>query len=215
MDNLKGNLVVGQSGGPTAVINSSVCGVVQEALCHDHIGEIYGMHHGILGLIHEDLFDLRREDPAMIAGLRRTPSSALGSCRHKMDDNDCERILQVCQSHNIHYFMYIGGGDSMDTADKIFLAAAENNFDMRVFGIPKTIDNDLPITDHCPGYGSAARFEAMTCSEIVRDTIALRHTEFIKIFETMGRNTGWLAASTALAGEFALDLIYLPERSFI
>jgi 6-phosphofructokinase 1 len=214
MEKLKGNLVVGQSGGPTAVINHSVCGVVQEAMRHAAINEIYGMHHGIQGFLQEDLFDLRKEKAETIEGLRRTPSAALGSCRYKLRPLDIEKILQICQAYNIRYFLYAGGGDTMDTVHKLSQAASEHNYEMRLIGIPKTIDNDLEITDHCPGFGSAARFETVTCMEIVRDTHALRYTETVKILETMGRNTGWLTASTALAGDFAPDLIYVPERFF-
>jgi ATP-dependent phosphofructokinase / diphosphate-dependent phosphofructokinase len=214
MVKLKGNLVVGQSGGPTAVINHSVCGVVQEAMRHGEIGQIYGMHHGIQGFLQEDLFDLRKESPALIEGLRRTPSAALGSCRYKLQQGDIEKILHLCQAYDIRYFLYAGGGDTMDTVHQLSQAAAEHHFELRCIGVPKTIDNDLGVTDHCPGFGSAARFEVVTCMEIVRDTLALRYTETVKILETMGRNTGWLTASTALAGDFAPDLIYLPERAF-
>lgn len=209
---LKGNLVVGQSGGPTAVINSSVCGVVSEALLHSEIGLIFGMNHGIEGFLKDDLFDLGKKSPEWFEKLRRTPSSALGSCRYKMSDADCERIVQICMDKEIRYFLYIGGGDSMDTVSKISKSAKARNYEMNVMGIPKTIDNDLPITDHCPGYGSAARYISTICTEIKRDTLAMKNTEFVKILETMGRNSGWLVAATSLAGDFAPDLIYFPER---
>lgn len=214
MANLKGNLVIGQSGGPTAVINHSVCGAVQEAMRHPEIEGIYGMHHGIQGFILEDLFDLRKETPETIEGLRHTPSAALGSCRYKLQPPDIEKILHICQTYNIRYFLYAGGGDTMDTVHRISQSAAEQRFEIRCMGIPKTIDNDLGVTDHSPGFGSAARFEVVTCMEIVRDTRAMGYTETVKILETMGRNTGWLTASTALAGDYAPDLIYVPERPF-
>jgi len=207
-------MVIGQSGGPTAVINSSVCGAVQEAIRHEAIQGIYGMLHGIQGFLQEDLVDLRREDPAVIEGLRRTPSAALGSCRYRLTDQEYERVLAVCRAHDIRYFFYIGGGDTMHNTHQIGRMAAMEGYEMRVMGIPKTIDNDLAFTDHSPGFGSAARFEAIMSCEIVRDTVALRHTEAVKVVETMGRNTGWLTAATALAGDYAPDLIYVPERPF-
>ncbi len=209
---LKGNLVVGQSGGPTAVINSSVSGVIWQAKLVQEIGSIYGMAHGIEGFLNEDLMDLGQEEDEIILGLRSTPSAALGSCRFKMDDSDCEKIIRICQAYDIRYFLYIGGGDSMDTVDRISQAAQSHRFEMRVMGIPKTIDNDLPITDHSPGYGSAARYIAAICTEIKRDTLAMGYTEVVKILETMGRNSGWLVAASSLANDYAPDLIYFPER---
>ena len=214
MANLKGGMVIGQSGGPTPVINNSVYGTVQEAMRHQEIDAIYGMLHGIEGFLQEDLIDLRQESPATLEGLRYTPSAALGSCRYKLTDGDYRHIVDICKAYNIRYFFYIGGGDTMHNTHEIGRLAAESDHEMRVMGIPKTIDNDLPLTDHCPGFGSAARFEATMFSEIVRDTIALRYTEVVKIVETMGRNSGWLTAATALADDYAPDLIYMPERSF-
>ena len=215
MSDLKGNMVIGQSGGPTAVINSSVCGAVQEATRHDAIAEIYGMLHGIQGLLQEDLVDLRREDPTVIDGLRRTPSAALGSCRYKLTDQDYQRVVEVCRAHNIRYFFYIGGGDTMHNTYQIGQLAAEGGYEMRVMGIPKTIDNDLALTDHAPGFGSTARYEAIIFSEMVRDTMALRYTEVVKVVETMGRNSGWVTAASAMADDYAPDLIYVPERPFV
>ncbi|MFN8455193.1 MAG: 6-phosphofructokinase [Anaerolineae bacterium] len=214
MSNLKGNMVIGQSGGPTAVINSSVWGAVQEAMRHEAVDGIYGMLHGIQGFLQEDMLDLRQESPATLAGLSRTPSAALGSCRYKLADADYERVLEVCKAHHIRYFFYIGGGDTMHNTHEIGRLAAAEGYELRVMGIPKTIDNDLALTDHCPGFGSAARFEAVMFSEVVRDTIALRYTEVVKIVETMGRNSGWLTGASALADAYAPDLIYLPERRF-
>ena len=214
MSELKGNVVIGQSGGPSAVINASVCGVVQKAALRNEIDAIYGMVHGIQGFLQEDLIDLRREDPATIAGLRHTPSAALGSCRYKLTDDDYDRVLDLCRAHEIRYFFYVGGGDTMHNTHEIGRRAAASGYEMRVMGIPKTIDNDLPLTDHTPGFGSAARYEAVMCMDVVRDTRALRYTEVVKIIETMGRNAGWLTAATALADDYAPDLIYVPERSF-
>jgi 6-phosphofructokinase 1 len=215
VSDLKGNMVIGQSGGPTAVINSSVCGAVQEAARHEAMGDIYGMLHGIQGFLQEDLVDLRRENPATIEGLRRTPSAALGSCRYRLTDQDYQRVVEVCQAHNIRFFFYIGGGDTMHNTYQIGQTAAAQGFEMRVMGIPKTIDNDLALTDHAPGFGSTARYEAIIFSEVVRDTIALRYTEVVKVVETMGRNSGWVTAAAAMADDYAPDLIYLPERPFV
>jgi 6-phosphofructokinase len=210
----KGNMVIGQSGGPTAVINCSVSGAIQEAMRHQEIEGIYGMLHGIQGFLQENLIDLRRESPATIEGLCRTPSAALGSCRYKLVEEDYGRIIEICKAHNIRYFFYIGGGDTMHNTYEIGRRSAASGHEIRVMGIPKTIDNDLALTDHCPGFGSAARFEAIMFSEVVRDTMALRYTEVVKVVETMGRNSGWLTAAAAMADDYAPDLIYLPERPF-
>ncbi len=211
---LRGNLIVGQSGGPSAVINNSLCGVIQTAMRYDQIEDIYGMRHGIEGLLEEDIIDLRREKASTIEGLRRTPSAALLSCRYKLEDDQYDRVLAILKAHNIRYFFYMGGGDSMHTTHEIGRRAREEGYEIRVMGVPKTIDNDLILTDHSPGYGSAARFEAIMATEAVMDSRALNKVEVIKIMETMGRNTGWVTAATALAEENAPDLIYLPERTF-
>jgi 6-phosphofructokinase len=214
-EKLKGNLLVGQSGGPSAVVNASLCGVIQEAMRHDEIEGIYGARNGVQGLLMGHLVDLRREKPSTIEGLRRTPTMALGSCRYKALGEDYERILDILSKYNVRYFFYIGGNDSMHTTHEIGRMARERGYEMRVMGVPKTIDNDLAFTDHSPGYGSAARFEAITAREMVMDTLSLRYTEVIKVIETMGRNSGWVTAATALAGEYAPDLIYVPERPFV
>jgi 6-phosphofructokinase len=209
---------VAQSGGPTAVINSSICGIVEEALPHSKIRGIYGAVNGILGVLREELVDLRQEDPSSIRRLRRTPSAALGSCRYKLSERDYNRLLEVFTAHDIGYFLYAGGNDSMDTAHKIAKLAAEKKLELRVMGVPKTVDNDLPITDHCPGYGSVARFNAVATRDSSLDTEAIYTSDTVKIIETMGRDTGWITASTALAKETqdsGPHLIYLPERPFI
>ena len=216
-EKLKGNLIVGQSGGPTAVINSSLCGVIQEAFRHDEIQNIYGMVHGILGVLNEDLIDLRRQDPRVIEGLKRTPSAALGSCRYKLTEEDYGKVLEVFKKYNIRYFIYIGGNDSMDTAHKVGELAKKEGYELRCMGVPKTVDNDLAGTDHCPGYGSVARWNAIATKDAGRDTEAIGVVDNVKIIETMGRNAGWITASTALAKdseEGAPHLIYLPERVF-
>ena len=212
---MKGKAVVGQSGGPTAVINSSLVGVVQEALKHSEIEAIYGAINGIKGVLEEEFVDLGQEPAEVLEGLRRTPGAALGSIRYKVKEGDYERILQVFKAHNIRYFFYIGGNDSMDTAMKLDSLAKETGYELRVIGIPKTIDNDLAYTDHCPGYGSAARFVAMAVRDSGWDTRAMRVNSPVKIVEIMGRNAGWLAGAAALAKEREDDpphLIYVPER---
>lgn len=211
-----------QSGGPTTVINASACGVIQEALRHSAVGDLYGANNGILGLLQEDLFDLRAEAAETIEGLRRTPSAAIGSCRYKLgtlatDRDKYQRVLDVFRAHQIRYFFYIGGNDSMDTADKVNRLAAEEGYELRVVGVPKTIDNDLVATDHCPGYGSVAKYLATCVLEAGRDNEAMYTFDAVTILEAMGRNTGWIAAATGLArrrDDEAPHLIYVPEIPF-
>ena len=217
MAKLKGNVIIGQSGGPTAVINSSLAGVVQEASKHDEITGVLGMVHGIMGVIKEDFIDLGKQDPEAIEGLRHTPSAALSSCRYKVSPNEYDRILEVLKKYNIRYFFYAGGNDSQDTAKKISSIAKENGYEMRAIGIPKTVDNDLPEIDHCPGYGSVARWLAIATRDAGLDTEAIGIVDNVKVIETMGRNTGWITAATAMAKENEDDaphLIYLPEKPF-
>jgi 6-phosphofructokinase len=221
-EQLRGNAVVAQSGGPTTVINSSACGVIRESLRQGVIEDLYGANNGILGIIQEDLFDLRAESADAIAGLRSTPSAAVGSCRYKLGDlikdrDKYQRVLEVFRAHNIRYFFYIGGNDSMDTADKVNRLAAEVGYELRVVGVPKTIDNDLVATDHCPGYGSVAKYLATAVMEAGRDTEAMYTFDAVTIMEVMGRNTGWIAAAAGLARhqeEDAPHLIYVPEIPF-
>ena len=215
---MRGNVLIAQSGGPTAVINSSCCGIIQEVLKYeDSFGEIYGAINGILGVLSEELVDLKREDAATIELLKRTPSSALGSCRYKLTDKDYNRVLNVIEAHDIRYCFFIGGNDTMDTADKMDKLLKRHSREVYVIGIPKTIDNDLIGTDHCPGYPSAARWLAIAVRDAGLDTRAIYTTDTVKIIETMGRNSGWLVAATALAREdpgSPPHLIYLPERPF-
>lgn len=215
---MKGNVLIAQSGGPTAVINSSCCGIIQEALQHgEEIGEIYGAVNGILGVLHEEMLNLKKEDVAVIELLKRTPSSALGSCRYKLTEKDYNRVLEVLEAHDIRYCFFIGGNDTMDTADKVNKLAKEHDYELRVIGVPKTVDNDLVGTDHCPGYPSTARWLAIAVRDAGLDTKAIYTTDTIKIIETMGRDSGWLTAATALARDEIGDpphLIYLPERPF-
>ncbi len=223
MAGLKGKCVIAQSGGPTAVINASACGVIQEALKYSGtFTGVYGANNGILGVLTEDLFDLARESSANIEGLKTTPAAALGSCRYKLksldtDRTDYERIVDVFKAHDIRYFFYCGGNDSMDTADKVSKLADEMKYDMIAVGVPKTVDNDLAETDHCPGYGSVAKYLAASVMEAGKDTEALYTTDTCTIVEVMGRNAGWIAASTGMAQREAQDaphLIYLPEIPF-
>lgn len=212
---VKGNIVVGQSGGPTAVINNSLVGVIHEAQQHGEIGDILGMSHGIAGILNEELVDLRCESAETLALLRDTPASALGTVRYKVRDADYARILEVFRAYDVRYFFYIGGNDSMDTAHQMHLLAAREGYELHAIGVPKTVDNDLAETDHCPGYGSAARFVATAIRDTGYDTVAMGDSSPIKFMEIMGRNAGWLTASAALAKEGPDDaphLIYVPEH---
>jgi 6-phosphofructokinase 1 len=213
----KGNLIVGQSGGATAVINSSLAGVIAEALKSEQIGEIYGMLDGVQGLLEERIVDLRAQvgTPARLEHLKHTPAAALGMCRYKLDDEKREKILKILQKHNIRYFLYIGGNDSADTCNRLAELSKAAGHEFYAMGVPKTIDNDLPDMDHCPGYGSIARYLAISTQDSGIDTEAARLVQPIKIIEVMGRNAGWVAASAALgkqAEEDAPHLIYTPER---
>jgi 6-phosphofructokinase 1 len=220
MAELVGNVLVGQSGGPTAVINASVAGIVSEALNHECIEEIYGALNGVLGILQEDLIDLAAESQQQIRALRHTPGAALGTCRYKLKkQQDFERVLEVFKAHNIRYFFYIGGNDSQDTADKIAKLAQQQGYELRVIGVPKTIDNDLPVTDHCPGYASAIKYIATSVREVACDNEAMGQGDLVSIMEVMGRSAGWIAAGAALAKrrDHPHDpphLILLPEIPF-
>lgn len=221
MGTLYGNAIFGQSGGPTAVINSSAAGVFIEALSHnDIIGKVYGAAHGIKGILAEEIFDIGQEDPYELELLKTTPSSALGSCRYKLkdasvDETDYIRLLEVFRKYDIRYFFYNGGNDSMDTCNKISKYMQKADWECRVMGVPKTIDNDLFGTDHCPGFASAAKYIATSTMEISLDA---RVYDFgmVTVIELMGRNAGWLTAATAVSAAKGLgpDLIYLPEIPF-
>ena len=220
---MTGKAVVAQSGGPTAVINASAAGVVQAVLANPKtFTGIYGAENGILGVLNEELFDFAAETPAEIERLKRSPSSLLGSCRHKLksleaDRTDYERILKVFQAHDVRYFFYIGGNDSMDTASKLGQLANRIDYELACVGVPKTIDNDLACTDHCPGYGSVVKFNATAVMEAGLDTYALYTHDTCTVHEVMGRNAGWIAAGTGLArrhDDDAPHLILLPEVPF-
>jgi 6-phosphofructokinase len=214
---LTGALVVGQSGGPTPVINASLAGVVGEAQRHSCFTGIYGLMHGIEGALNEALCDLGGETSQNLKLLARTPASALGSCRHRLSEPDYERILAVFCAHDVRHFVYIGGNDSMDTCHAIADLARSAGYEMQVMGVPKTIDNDLAFTDHCPGYGSAARFLALATRDTGRDLEAMSTFDDVTILEAMGRNAGWLTAAATLGKETAAEaphLVYLPEVPF-
>ena len=211
------NAIVGQSGGPTAAINATLAGVIIQAAESEEIGTLYGAENGIKGLMREDFINLSEvfDSDEKIRLLKQTPSAYLGSCRYKLNpEEDVDTVINILKKYDIGYFFYIGGNDSMDTVDKLSEKAAENG--IRVIGIPKTIDNDLSVTDHCPGYGSSAKFIAAVTAEVSRDT-ACYDIESVTIIEIMGRNAGWLTAAASLArvnGENAPHLIYLPEKPF-
>ncbi|HST88253.1 MAG TPA: diphosphate--fructose-6-phosphate 1-phosphotransferase [Ktedonobacterales bacterium] len=211
----RGHLVIGQSGGATAVINASLVGAVRAALETDAIDSIYGARYGIEGVLNRDLIDLRAQPAATWDALRGTPSAALGSCRYRLREGDAERALDMLRALGVRYFIYIGGNDSADTALQLAAAARAADYDLRVVCVPKTIDNDLPDTDHCPGYGSAARFIALATMDSALCTEAMPSHYPVKIIEVMGRDAGWLAAAAALGKEREEDaphLLYLPER---
>ncbi len=211
---LRGRLLVGQSGGCTAVINSSLVGVIREARRHPEIQGVLGMLHGVQGLLRGEVVDLGVETEEKLDRLQRTPSAALGSCRYKLQEGDLERLIHLLRCHGVRYFLYIGGNDSADTSHRVGLAAAEMGYDLSVMAVPKTIDNDLPITDHCPGYGSIARFVAQGTRDAGLDTEAMSQYDPVKIIEVMGRDAGWVAAASALARRIPEDaphLIYVPE----
>ena len=217
---LKGAAIIGQSGGPTSVINASAYGVIRTALDDPNITKVYGAAHGIRGILDDVLYDMGQEDPGELELLLYTPSSALGSCRYKLkdssqDDTDYKRILEIFKKYDVRYFFYNGGNDSMDTCNKISKYMKQVGYECRIIGVPKTIDNDLWGTDHCPGYGSAAKYVATTCMEIYQDA-RVYDTNIICVMEIMGRHAGWLTAAAALAANmgFGPDLIYLPERNF-
>ena len=220
-ENLVGNCLVAQSGGPTSVINATLAGVVTEALKQDeNIEEIYGGLNGIQGIISEELVNLAEESQLVIRGLRHTPGAALGSCRFKMKkQEDFEKLFKIFEAHNIKYFFYIGGNDSQDTALKIHEMAVQKNFPLRVIGLPKTIDNDLPMTDHCPGYGSVIKYIATTVRELACDHGGMGNHDLVSIVEVMGRSAGWIAAGASLATrkDHPHDpphIILLPEVAF-
>ena len=221
MKKLIGAAILGQSGGPTSVINASAAGVFIEALKHpEYITHVYGARHGIRGILNEEFYDINLEDPEELALLKTTPSSEIGSVRYKLkpleqDDSEYQRLLEVFKKYNIRYFFYNGGNDSMDTCNKVSKFFKDSGYECRCIGVPKTIDNDLCVTDHCPGYASAARYVATTLMELSKDA-NVYDTPMITVVEIMGRNAGWLTAAASLASYKGAgpDLLYLPEETF-
>ncbi len=220
MSELKGAMIIGQSGGPSSVINASCYGAIKAGLDSEVITKVYGAANGIVGVLNDRLYDMGAEDPQELEIMRYTPSSALGSCRYKMadpevDDTDYKKILEVFKKYDVRYFFYNGGNDSMDTCNKISKYMDKIGYECRVIGIPKTIDNDLFGTDHCPGFASAAKYIATSIVEVYQDAHVYDDGQ-ITIIEIMGRHAGWLAGAAALAKVtgFGADLIYLPEVNF-
>jgi 6-phosphofructokinase 1 len=221
---MKKNLFYAQSGGVTAVINATACGVIETARKHrSHIGKVYAGRNGIIGALNEDMIDTSAESKATIAGLRHTPGGAFGSARYKLkglDENkaEYERLIEVFRAHNIGYFLYNGGGDSMDTANKVSALARREGLDIRCIGVPKTVDNDLPITDNCPGFGSVAKYIAVSTREAALDVESMAKTSTrVFILEVMGRHAGWIAAAGGLAGQSPAEaphIILFPEVPF-
>jgi len=214
---IKGNAIIGQSGGPTSVINSSLAGVIEAAKDSPGITGIYGMNYGIEGFMNELLIDLGAQSDEVIKGLRQTPSSALGSSRHKLVDEDFPIILEILKKYNIRYFFLIGGNDTMDTINRVEKYCRDNNYELIGTGIPKTVDNDLYGTDHTPGFASAARSNILNVKQagvLARD---MQKVDKFVVYQTIGRDSGWLALATALAKENESDaphLIYAPEFVF-
>ncbi len=218
------NIFYAQSGGVTAVINTTACGLIETAAKYpQHFGKIYAGNNGILGALNEELIDVSQEDPQQLAALKYTPGGAFGSCRYKLKcliENRAEyqRLVDVFAAHDIGYFFYNGGGDSQDTAHKVSQISAELGYPITCIGIPKTVDNDLPFTDHCPGFGSVAKYVAVSTREAGLDTASMCKTSTkIFILEVMGRHAGWIAAAAGLAQENPEDpphLIIFPEVPF-
>ena len=215
------NAIYAQSGGVTAVINASACGVIQTARLHpEKIGKVYAAQNGIIGALNEQLIDTSLESDADIAALMHTPSGAFGSCRYQLKDDgaEYERLLDVFKAHNIGYFFYNGGGDSQDTAHKVSKLSSHMGYPITCIGIPKTVDNDLPFTDNCPGFGSVAKYVAVSTMEAGFDVASMAASSTkVFILEVMGRHAGWIAAASGLAGQSAEQpphIILFPEIPF-
>ena len=211
---LRGNMLIAHGGGPTAVINSSLLGAVREARRHGEIETIYGARFGAEGILAGDLMDLGQVSQEQLDLLSRTPASALGSCRRKLTDRDYPAVLECFKQFNICHFFYNGGNDSMDSCHKVYQLACQSGYELRVMGIPKTMDNDLAVTDHCPGFGSAAKYAAVSALELALDASAL--PIHVVVMELMGRNAGWITAASALFADRmpCEHLVYLPETDF-
>jgi ATP-dependent phosphofructokinase / diphosphate-dependent phosphofructokinase len=215
--NLIGNAIIGQSGGPTSVINNSLVGAIDACLNSQDITGIYGMNGGIEGVLKELFFDLKSQPRTVLDGLRKTPSSALSSSRHKLKDHELPKVLEILAKHNIRYFFLIGGNDTMDTVHRVEAYCLSQGYALRGIGIPKTVDNDLFGTDHTPGFASAARYNALSVKQAGQLALDMRKVDQFVVFQTIGREAGWLAAATACARQYEGDaphLIYCPERRF-
>lgn len=215
---ISGNALVGQSGGPTSVINASLQGVIREALDSEAISTLYGMRWGIEGFMQENLVNLSTQPADVVEGLSSTPSSALGSSRYKLKDDDLPALRALLEKHDIRYFFLIGGNDTMDTIHRVEAHCRQNGYELHGIGIPKTVDNDLYGTDHTPGYPSAARYNALSVQQSGRLARDMQKVDSFVIYQTIGRDAGWLAAATALARKNDGDaphLIYCPERPFM
>ncbi|MCY4182874.1 MAG: 6-phosphofructokinase [Gammaproteobacteria bacterium] len=220
----KANLFYAQSGGVTAVINASACGVIETARAHpDRIGAVYAGRNGIVGALNEELIDTGRESAETIAALRHTPAGAFGSCRYKLksyaeNPREYDRLMAVFRAHDIRYFLYNGGGDSQDTANKIAQLSLDQGFPITCIGVPKTVDNDLPLTDNCPGFGSVAKYVAVSIREAGLDVASMCDSSTkVFVMEVMGRHAGWIAGAAGLASEEAGDpphIILFPEITF-
>ncbi len=220
----KANAFYAQSGGVTSVINATACGVIETARKNrDTIGKVYAGRNGILGALNETLIDTSKESVKAIAGLRQTPSGAFGSCRYKLNSieenaREYNRLIEVFKAHQIRYFFYNGGGDSQDTANKVAQLSAAKGYNMQCIGVPKTVDNDLPFTDCCPGFGSVAKYVAISTREASLDVASMCETSTkVFVLEVMGRHAGWIAAAAGLAQEQKGDaphIILLPEVPF-
>ncbi len=220
----KANLFYAQSGGVTSVINASACGVIETARLHkDRIGKVYAGRNGIIGALREELIDTGKESAATIAALRHTPAGAFGSCRYKLksfEENQAEyeRLMEVFKAHNIRYFLYNGGGDSQDTANKVAQLSIRAGFPIQCIGVPKTVDNDLPITDNSPGFGSVAKYVAVSIREAGLDVASMCESSTkVFVMEVMGRHAGWIAGAAGLAAEQEGDaphIILFPEIAF-
>ncbi len=214
----KGNVLIGQSGGPTSVINSSLSGIIQETLKGGPFGTVYGMRFGIDGFMNEELVEFNGIDDSVIEGLRHTPGSALGSSRYRLKDEDLPRVRNLLEKYNIRYFFLIGGNDTMDTIHRVEEYCGNEGFNLAGIGVPKTVDNDLFGTDHTPGYPSAARYIALSVQQAGRLAQDMQRVDRYTVFQTIGREAGWLAAAAALAKQRedgAPHLIYFPERPII
>ena len=214
-----GNAILGQSGGPTSVINASLCGLIQESLRQKGVIErVLGMRYGIEGFLQNDVIDLGIEKPEIIEGLKTTPSSALGSCRHKLKDAELPKVLEQLKKYNVRYYFLIGGNDTMDTIHRVEKYCKEQGYELRGVGVPKTVDNDLFATDHTPGFASAGRFVALSVKQAGMLARDMKRVDQFVVFQTVGRSAGWLPAAAACAKtteDDAPHIILVPEKPFV